>query len=166
MKLQYWVTIAAASTLWAPACLWAQVVHGVEGGPTLPIPQPPANQPDRAGSFLPNIDPALLNRRVHDIDPALPNRRVPSLEPPQPGHTHPVTPDEAWRKPQPPIKPTLPSGKSGTGNIANDATLSSKGGPGIGGPLQGIAGTDSTGPTQPLNETGSEDIQRLLGTGK
>ena len=172
MKLQYWVTIAATNALWAPACVWAQGaqgtqgVHQLEGGPTLPIPQPPANRPEGAGNFLPDIDSTIPNRHVPDIDPALPNRRVPSLAPPQPRNVHPVTPDEAWRKPQPPLKPALSSGKSGVGPTLKGDALSGKGGPGIQGPLQGIGGVDSASSTQPLNETGSEGIQHLLRTDK
>ncbi|PLC50785.1 hypothetical protein CR159_07265 [Pollutimonas subterranea] len=130
MKLQYWVTIVAASTLWGPACVWAQGAHGV---PPLPVPHAPEHQPDGAGNFLPDIvDPALPNRHV-------PNRRVPSLAPPQPGDTHPITPDEAWGKPPPLIKPALPTGRSGS---------------------------DSSTAMQPLNGTGSEGIQDLLRTDK
>lgn len=116
MKLQYWVAIAAASALWGPACVWAQ---GVQGGPTAPIPQTAPSRPDGAGSFLP------------DIDPALPNRRVPGLAPPDPGNIHPVTPDEAWPKPPPSRKPALPSGKPGIDSATPTQPLNGTGSEGF-----------------------------------
>lgn len=145
MKLQYWVTIAAANALWTPAYAWD---HGAQSGPAVPMPQPPVSRPDSAGSFLP------------EIDPALPNRRVPSLAPPRPD-SHPITPGEAWPKPPPPIKPALPDKKSGMGNIVGDKALSRKGGPGLAEPLQGVNGTGGSIPAQPLNETGNDDVPQL-----
>ncbi|WP_143705213.1 hypothetical protein [Pollutimonas nitritireducens] len=119
MKLQHWLTIAAACAVSGPVCVWAQAV---QGEPPPPATQPSVNRPEGAGSTVPNFVP--------DIDPALPNRRVPSLAPPRPLDGHPVTPDKAWPKP-PAIKPALPSRRPDAGTIKNDELLSGKERPSI-----------------------------------
>jgi len=119
MKLQYWVMAAAASALLTAGGVWAQAV---QGEPPPPASQPSVNRLEGAGSSVPNFLP--------DIDPALPNRRVPSLAPPRPLDGHPVTPDKAWPKP-PAIKPALPSRRPDAGKIKNDELLSGKEQPSI-----------------------------------
>lgn len=146
MKPRYWITIVAASVCCGSAGVWANGVQGEPPLPTLRAPPIPATRLDGAESFPPNADHAL------------PNRRVPSLAPPQPGDTHPVTPDKAWGKAQPSVKPAPLSGNLGAGSIGNGEAHSGKAKTDTNAPL--------LGPTQPLNDTGVGDTQPLLRTGK
>jgi len=125
MKVHSWVTIAAASAVWGPACVLAQVAQG-----GIPIPQSSENRPATSGGAL------------SDIDRGLPNRRIPSVTPPQSGSDHPITPDEAWPKSQPSAKQVRPFPKANTENDATDEDFSGTGELDTEEPLEGIRGVE------------------------
>lgn len=161
MKVQFWVTIAAASALWGPACVLAQVPHGFHGGHGIHGALELRGFRGFQGvqefrgfrgfqgvhGRLPLLMPQISVKRLpdagsffpHHLDPAVPNRRIPSLAPPQSGDIHPVTPDKAWPMPTS-IKPASPFVRSGKGNIANDDAILGRGPLNIEGPFDGIGG--------------------------